>query len=229
MKPRFSNQKSHAMTLVEMLVVIVVLAVLVAMLLPALAPPTIRRSRINCVNNLKEIGLAYYEWSEDHQGKFPMQVSVTNGGTMELLATGNFVSCFQVMSNDLGTPKILICPQDTNHFFATNFSTGFSAKNISYFVGLDANTNSPQAFLSGDDNFAISGAPVKSGLLELSTNSAIAWTSGRHFSYKEHFWTPTHEIGNIGLADGSVQQVTISGLTNLLHQTGIATNRLAIP
>lgn len=229
MKPRFSNQRNQAMTLTEMLVVIVVLVILILVLLPTIYIRPHGPMKINCVNNLKEIGLSYHEWSGDNNDKFPMQVSVTNGGAMELIATGNVAVCFQVMSNELFTPKFLICPVDTNGFVAANFSAGFNNRNVSYFVGLDASTKFPQAFLSGDDNFEAGGAPVKSGLLEFSTNSAIAWTSGRHFSYKEHFWTPTHEIGNIGFCDGSVQQVTVSGLTNLLHQTGLATNRLAIP
>jgi hypothetical protein len=55
-------------------------------------------------------------------------------------------------------------------------------------------------------------------LLELSTNAPISWTSARH-----------HFAGNIGLADGSVQQFTIQRLQNALQQTGLATNRLAIP
>jgi len=59
---------------------------------------------------------------------------------------------------------------------------------------LDASTNYPQAFLSGDDNFEIGGVPVKSGLLQFSTNTTIAWTGARH-----------EFAGNIGLADGSVQ------------------------
>jgi hypothetical protein len=36
-------------------------------------------------------------------------------------------------------------------------------------------------------------------------------------------------IGNIAIADGSVQQMTSSNLFQLLLQSGIATNRLAIP
>jgi prepilin-type processing-associated H-X9-DG protein len=55
-------------------------------------------------------------------------------------------------------------------------------------------------------------------LLEVATNTSIAWSAARHKFF-----------GNILLADGSVQSVAISGLTNLLHQTGLATNRLAIP
>ena len=72
--------------------------------------------------------------------------------------------------------------------------------------------------LSGDGNFEIGGVPVKSGLLEISSNTPIAWSAARH-----------KFAGNILVADGSVQQCSNSGLTNLLRQTGLATNRLAIP
>ncbi len=138
---------------------------------------------------------------------------------MELVASGKNVWLnYLVMSNELSTPKLLICPADTERFPpATNFSTDLVGK-ISYFVGLNASLNFPQAVLSGDDNFEINGVPVKSGLLQLSTNHATAWTFARH-----------KFAGNIGLADGSAQQLSNSGLTNLLHQTGLATNRLAIP
>jgi hypothetical protein len=73
-------------------------------------------------------------------------------------------------------------------------------------------------FLSGDDNFAIGGVPVKPGLLEFSTNAPITWTAERH-----------NRLGNIVLDDGSVADTTSSFLQQLLVQTGVATNRLAIP
>jgi prepilin-type N-terminal cleavage/methylation domain-containing protein len=217
MKPRLSNQKNHALTLVEVLVVIVVLAVLAAILLPMLAAAK-RHSGPNCVSNLKQIGLAYTIWAGDHNDKYPVEISVMNGGTMELVASGNVSACFQVMSNELGTPKILVCPEDKQHAYATNFTSGFNDANISYFVGLDAGQIHPQALLSGDDNFEISAVPVQSGLLEFPTNVPISWTATRH-----------KFVGNIGLADGSVQEVTTAGLQTALQQTGVAANRLAIP
>ena len=122
------------------------------------------------------------------------------------------------MSNELSAPKILICPADTNRFAANNFTTDFNNAKISYFVGLNADNIHPQTILSGDDNFEISGVPVKSGLLELSTNSQISWTAARH-----------KFIGNIGLADGSVQMLGIHQPLLTLQSIGIATNRLAIP
>jgi prepilin-type N-terminal cleavage/methylation domain-containing protein len=214
MKPRSSNQTNRALTLIEVLVVIAVLAVLVAVLREFSAKANRRESRINCVNNLKEIGLAYRVWEGDNGDKYPMFVSVTNGGAMELIATGNVAACFQVMSNELSTPKILVCRKDTDRIAATNFTTDFDNSKISYFINLDAQEMYPQMLLSGDDNFEIGGIPIKSGLLELSTNAPISWTAARH-----------KFVGNIATADGNVQQVTQSGL----RSARVATNRLAIP
>jgi prepilin-type processing-associated H-X9-DG protein len=148
-----------------------------------------------------------------------MQVSVTNGGTMELANKGIAYVNFQAMSNELSTPKFLICPVDADHIVATNFTTDFNNSKISYFVGVDAVDEYPQRILSGDDNLEISGVSVNSGLLELPTNAPIIWTAERH-----------KFVGNIGFADGGVIQVTTTnGLQKLLPQTGLATNRLAIP
>jgi len=230
MKPRRSNQRNRAMTLTEVLVVICVLAGLVVLILPMLARTKDGR-RPACVLNLKEIGLACKVWAGDNGDKYPMQVSVTNGGAMELALTGDVAEIYRTMSNDLSWPKAFICPADIGRVAATNFTTDFNNSKISYFVGVDATDTQPRMFLSGDDNFAVAGVPVKSGLLELSTNSLIAWTSGRHVdSYKAHFWTPAQFVGCIGFADGSVRwQVTQKGLQEAFQQTGVATNRLAIP
>ncbi|MGA2801610.1 MAG: type II secretion system protein [Verrucomicrobiota bacterium] len=220
MKPRFSNkQNTAAWTLVEVVTVIVVLLFVITIFLTLLTPAhDSRKWRIDCVGNLKQIGLAYRLWANDNNDKFPMQVSITNGGTMELANGRNAWINFPVMSNILSNLKFLICPQDTKQTPATSFSRGFNNNNVSYFVGLDANLDHPQMFLSGDDNFEIGGVPVKSGLLLLATNASANWTAARHVNQ-----------GNIGLADGSVQQLTANELQQAFQQTGVATNRLAIP
>jgi prepilin-type N-terminal cleavage/methylation domain-containing protein/prepilin-type processing-associated H-X9-DG protein len=218
MKPRRSNQRNRAMTLTEVLMVFAILALLAVWLLPALTARNRRPMTINCVNNVKQIAVSFLMWAEDHNDKYPMEISTANGGTMELAATGDVVSTFQIMSNELNTPKILFCPMDPNHDFAAIRWTNFTAKNVSYFIGLDANTNRSRELLSGDDNFAIGGVPVKSGLLEISTNAPITWTAARH-----------KFAGNIGLADGSVQQANDQLLVQKMIESGLATNRLAIP
>ena len=218
MKPRLSRRQTNALTQADVVVVVFVLFFGLVFLWFALSKAYSPRKPLECVSLLKQIGVAYRLWAGDNNDKYPMVVSVTNGGAMDLVAAGNVAACFRVMSNELSTPKILVCPQDTHRVWATNFSI-LNNSNISYFVGLDAtNETNPRRLLSGDDNLAIDGVPVKSGVLQLPADAPVAWTKARH-----------KFVGNIGLADGSVQQVTTDGLQEALLQTGQATNRLAIP
>lgn len=228
MKPK-NERSAGAFTLVDFMVVMAVLAVLAVMLVPALKRSRAKGSRVSCANLLKQAGLASRQWAIDNGDKFPAHVSVTNGGAMELVESGGTYAVFLVMSNELNTPKILICPADRtpSRIMATSFSFESSQtlaipftnnNNISYFVGLDANETQPNAILSGDDNFLVNAAKPKPGVLLLWTNSPVAWTKDRHVNQ-----------GYIGLADGSVMGVGTPKLGEALVNTGMATNRLAMP
>ena len=173
----------------------VMLSLLAAVALADVSESQAKNQKINCVNNLHQIGLAYRVWAGDNGDKYPMQVSVKNGGAKELVFKGNVAACFQVMSNELSTPKIVICPADTSRSAANNFTTGFDNSKVDYFVGVDADLIRPQMLLSGDDNFAVGGVPVKPGLLVITTSQPITWTAARHVNQ-----------GNIGFADGQVWQ-----------------------
>lgn len=225
MKLRFSQQRNYALTRTEVVIIGFILALLAALLLPVLAKAKRRASKAYCVSNIKQIGIAFRVWEGDNNDKYPMVVSVTNGGAMERAATGNIAVCFQVMSNELATPKILLCPEDTHRTYATNFSTGFSRANISYFLNPEAAEAYPQMIMLGDDNLLVNGKPVQPGILILRTNQTIAWAKDRH-----------HGAGNLGMADGSAQQVTSNGLqwaikdaTNSGPAVGSITNRWLIP
>ena len=232
MKTQPTTHGSRALTLIELLVVICVIAVLAAVLLPALRVGDGRKyAQINCVNNLKQIGLSFRIWEGDNGDKYPMGVSVTNGGAMESALAGDVVGIFRVMSNELSTPKVLVCPQDTKRTAATDFVNGFSDANTSYFAGLDAEDKYPQMILSGDDNLEVSGVRVRPGILNLSTNAPVEWMENeRHGRPQQWSFRSQHlRIGNIGLADGSVQTTTTSAFQSALVNTGFATNRLVIP
>ena len=219
------------MTLIEAVVVIFVIAFLVMMFLPAIIRPPHHHSHISCVNNLKQLGLAYKIWAGDNNDRYPMEVSVTNGGAMELVMTADAWKVFQVMSNELCTPKIIYCPEDSLHAgIATNWGDDLKTK-ISYFIGLDATNSLPTTLLAGDDNFILNRAPAKSGLINVSSSDLIEWNATRHGNTTRQLWRTKSKAssGNLLLNDGSVQMVSQSGLTNQISQTGVATNRLVIP
>jgi hypothetical protein len=67
--------------------------------------------RINCINNLKNIGLAARIWASDHHNNLPTD--------------------FLSMKDELNTPKILHCPSDDNRAMATNWDN-FSETACSY-------------------------------------------------------------------------------------------------
>jgi len=209
------------------------------MLLPALAKAKAKAQQINCVNNLKQVGVSFRIWGNDNGDRYPMRVPVGEGGPFNqaaiaaLNATGNSpytYQVFQVMSNELGTPKIVICPSDGDRTAATNFGGHFSNLGnvaVSYFVGKDADESNPQQYLSGDRNIGLgatwNGSAAPAGVTGYSPNAA---NTGYYVSLAANQnnanlkWTDKlHQAkGNICLSDGSVQQYTSAkmrtGITN---------------
>ena len=92
---------------------------------------------ITCVNNLKQIGLALKQWALDNGDHYPFNLTTNAGGTRELCAGGldgfdrQAAVHFQVLSNELNTPRILVCPKDHSKEPAKDFSS-LQPSNMTY-------------------------------------------------------------------------------------------------
>jgi hypothetical protein len=129
--------------------------ILLVMFLPALATPKHIAHHLYCNNNMKQIGLSFRTWAIDHDGNFPFNLSTNKGGTLEWCRPGadgfdrNAFLHFQVMSNELSTPIILVCPADSKRHPALNFLS-LRPENVSYQLrtGTNINENNPQEILA---------------------------------------------------------------------------------
>lgn len=197
---------------------IIVATVLLAMLvLPIFSRPKFRCSlRINCVNNLKQTGLAFRLWSGDHNDRFPMSFYTNSSDTLKFPDATNLFRYFQVMSNELSSPKILTCPTD-DRVPAADF-TQLANTNISYFIGLDGDEIQPAMFLAGDRNLTTNGVPVPAGIFTIKPSVKLGWTAKTH-----------QGLGNVALCDGSVQELTGVSLAAAATNSGTNVMRLLIP
>ena len=211
---RSVGSESRGFTLIELLVVIAIIALLASLLLPALARAKTKAQRIACVNNLKQVGLGMRLWADDNEGKFPWKVSQSLGGGMPN-GTGNAKISLQlsIVSNELVSTKILVCPNDSSRNPATDFAT-ISLSNVSYSLCNEAEEGRPRVILATDRNlsgFDFTGLPdnVNCFILTSPNTGAASARWRRGICHGE-------KAGNVALSDGSVHHFNDSYLVDTL-------------
>jgi len=181
------KSNTGAFTLIELLVVIAIIAILAGLLLPALANAKKKAQRIACVNNLKQVGLGFRMFAGENDDRLPWQGS-------NAALNVYFIPTLGGAGNEIGSPKVCVCPSDTtivvpNPQVFSN-SVWNAGTHLSYFVNNKSKESEPLNVMTGDRNIV-----PKSGAITSGAN--VSWSDMNH-----------GPVGNVGLTDGSVQQTS---------------------
>jgi hypothetical protein len=112
---------------------LLLLPVYAALMIPAFTKGWSQAQTVTCVNNLKQIGLGARMWASDHNDTFPPD--------------------FITMSNELVSPKVLVCPGDKSKAKLLSWS-GVTPNNITY------EYLSPGIKATGNDRIPVFRCPI---------------------------------------------------------------------
>jgi len=103
------NLMKKGFTLIELLVVIAIIAILAAILFPVFAKVREKARQTSCASNLKQIGLAFMQYTQDYDESFPITDNVTATNPVN----GQDVNMFYEILPYVKSTQVFACPSNT--------------------------------------------------------------------------------------------------------------------
>lgn len=212
--------RSRAFSRIDLIALIFVVCLAAAVANPLFTSHSRARSDILvCQDNLAQIGRAYQLWANDHEDRHPFLVATNEGGLRLHPLSPNPYIQFAWVSNGLSSPKVFVCPADTNIIrVAKDFSASpdggfmhpaYRNNAVGYFLSFHAQFHWPRSILSGDRNIdetPLQGCSLAPFMLRAiygfpQGNAGSRWNDEIHGGK-----------GNLLLNDGSAEETSTAQL-----------------
>jgi len=127
------QSSAHAFTLIELLVVIAIIAILASILFPVFARARENARRASCMSNLKQLGLAFMQYTQDYDENLPKE-AIHSGGTEyetgKPITSGDLHLWMHEIYPYVKNVQVYNCPS-ANYSYVSQFVGGYQYR-ISY-------------------------------------------------------------------------------------------------
>jgi prepilin-type N-terminal cleavage/methylation domain-containing protein/prepilin-type processing-associated H-X9-DG protein len=204
MKVFTARRGAKAFTLIELLVVIAIIAILAAILFPVFAKAREKARQITCASNLKQLGIAFLQYSEDYDEAMPCGTATGNGFTNG--SPGLYEGWAGQIYTYAKSTAVYTCPDDSTK------ASGANEYPLSYMANggvMDSFVNNGN--YSTSNNISQMTAPASTVLLfEVSGHQAAISTPGEIDSQSAVGWVG-HPVSNIPGGTGLYQTGFLGG------------------